>query len=160
MPRKLAPADGYAAAMAHYLFNLSNGDPASGPAPREQAVGLLRIKMWGLHADEPHRSALTPGDLVLIYVGAPAREFIGRAELASAAREWTPSEARSYPGHSRGGVLLAQVEEWSPPVPVNTVLSRIDLAENAKGDFQAGVVRITSHEYQAVLAVSRATPKR
>jgi hypothetical protein len=110
--------------------------------------------MWGIRADEPHRNALAPGDLILIYVGAPEREFIGRAELASTARDWTPSEAQFYPGDSPSGVLLSTVEEWTPPVPMNTVLSQIDPAENAKGDFQGGVVRIAPHEYQTVLAVS------
>ncbi len=143
--------------MAHYLFNFSTRDAAKRPAPREQAAGLLRAKMWGLRADEPHRNALTPGDLILIYVGAPEREFIGRAELASAARDWTPSEEQLYPGDSPSGVVLSQVEEWNPPVPLNTVLSHIDPKENAKGDFQAGVVRITPHEYQTVLAVSPET---
>ena len=33
-----------------------------------------------------------------------------------------------YPGDSASGVLLAQVEEWDPPVPMNTVLSQIDPA--------------------------------
>ena len=52
------------------------------------------------------------------------------------------------------GVLLAQVEEWDPPVPMNTVLSQIDPAENARADFQAGVVRITANEYETALAVA------
>jgi hypothetical protein len=51
-------------------------------------------------------------------------------------------------------VLLAQVEEWDPPVPMNTVLSQIDPAGNAKADFQTGVVRITAHEYEAARAVA------
>ena len=38
--------------------------------------------MRGVDADEPHRNALAPGDLVLIYLGAPERVFIGRAEVA------------------------------------------------------------------------------
>jgi hypothetical protein len=53
-------------------------------------------------------------------------------------------------------VLLAQVEEWDPPVPMNAVLSQIDPAENAKADFHAGVVRITAHEYETALAVAAA----
>ena len=77
---------------------------------------------------------LPPGDLVLIYLGAPERVFIGRAEVASAVHDWTPSEARVYPGDSPSGVVLAQVEEWDPPVPMKTVLSQIDPAENAKAD--------------------------
>lgn len=111
--------------------------------------------MWGVHADEPHCDALAPGDVVLIYLGgAPEREFIGRAELASAVHEWTPSEARVNPGDSPTGVLLAQVEAWDPPVTMSTVLAQIDPAENAKADFQAGVVRITAHEYDTALAVA------
>jgi hypothetical protein len=82
------------------------------------------------------------------------REFIGRAELASAVNDWTPSEAQVYPGDSPSGVLLAQVEEWDPPVPMHTVLSHMDPAENAKADFQAGVVRITTNEYETALAVA------
>ena len=41
-----------------------------------------------------------------------------------------------------------------PPVPMDTVLSQIDPAENAKADFQAGVVRITANEYETALAVA------
>ncbi len=142
--------------MAHYLFNLVKPDPAKGPSLRRQAVEFLRVGMWGVDADEPHRTALASGDLVLIYLGAPEREFIGHAELASAVRDWTRSEAQVYPGDSPGGVLLAHVEAWDPPVPMDTVLSQIDPAEKAKGDFQTGVVRITVGEYETALAVAAA----
>jgi hypothetical protein len=140
--------------VAHYLFNLMEGDVAKGPALLERAAGLLRVGMWGIDADERHRRALVRGDLVLIYLGAPVREFIGCAELASPVHDWTPSEAQVYPGDSRSGVLLASVEEWQPPVPMHTVLSQIDPAENAQADFQAGVVRITASEYETALAVA------
>jgi hypothetical protein len=140
--------------VAHYLLNFVKGEVAKEPALREQAAGFLRVRMWGIDADERHRKALASGDLVLIYLGAPERGFIGRAELASAAHDWTPSEAQVYPGDSTSGVLLAQVEEWDPPVPMNTVLSQIDPAENAKADFEAGVVRITANEYETALAVA------
>ena len=59
-----------------------------------------------------------------------------------------------YPGDSPGGVLLAQVEEWEPPVPMSAVLSQIDPAENARAEFEAGVVRITAGEYETALAVA------
>jgi hypothetical protein len=144
-------------AVAHYLFNFVNGAAASAPAPREQVAAFLRARLWGIDADEPHGSALAAGDLVLIYLGAPEREFIGRTELASAADEWTRAEAQVYPGDSPRGVSLAQVEEWDPPVPMNRVLSQIDPAEKAKADFDAGVVRITAHEYETALAVAAAS---
>jgi hypothetical protein len=120
--------------VAHYLFNFVTGDAAEWPALREQAARFLRARMVGIDAGEPHRSALAAGDLILIYLGAPEREFIGRAELASTVHDWTPSEAQVYPGDSPSGVLLGQLEEWDPPVPMNSVLSRIDPAENAKAD--------------------------
>jgi hypothetical protein len=121
---------------------------------REQATGLLRVGMWGIDADERHRNALAAGDLILVYLGAPERRFIGRAELASAVHDWTLSEAQVYPGDSPGGVMLAQVEEWDPPVPMSRVLSHIDPAQNARADFEAGVVRITANEYETALAVA------
>jgi hypothetical protein len=152
--REILQVQGYAPGVAHYLFNFVKGDAAKGPALREEAAGFLRLRMWGIDADERHGNALAPGDLILIYLGAPEREFVGRAELASAAHDWTPSEAQVYPGDSPSGVLLAQVEEWDPPVPMDIVLSHIDPAENARADFQAGVVRITASEFETALAVA------
>ena len=143
----------YVGAVAYYIFNVVSPDAESRPTAREQAIESLRVRMWGIDADEPHRSALAPGDLVLVYLGAPERMFIGRTKLASAAHEWTPAEAQAYPGDSRSGVLLAHVEEWDPPVPMSTVLAQIDPAENAKADFEVGVVRITATEYATALAV-------
>ena len=140
--------------MAHYLFNFVRGDAVPGPALREEANGFLRVRMWGIDADEPHRNALAAGDLVLVYLGAPERKFVGRAELASAVHEWTPSEAQTYPGDSSSGVSLAQVEEWDPPVPMNAVLSKIEPAGNARADFETGVVRITANEFETALAVA------
>ena len=141
--------------MAHYLFNFVKGDVASGPALREEAAGFLRAGMWGIDADEPHRHALAAGDLVLVYLGAPERKFIGRSELASAVHDWTPSEAQTYPGESPSGVSLARVEEWDPPVPMSTVLSQID-SGYARADFETGVVRITAGEFETALAVAGA----
>jgi hypothetical protein len=144
----------YGTRVAHYLFNFVEGDAVRAPAPREQAARFLRARMWGVDADERHRDALAAGDLVLVYLGAPDREFIGRAELASAVHDWTPSEAQVYPGDSPSGVSLAQVEEWDPPVPMTAVLSQLDPAENARADFETGVVRITANEFETALAVA------
>jgi hypothetical protein len=126
-------------------------------ALREQAAELLRLGLWGVDADEPHGDALAPGDLVLVYLGAPDREFIGRAELASTVHAWTQTEARVYPGNASNGVSLARVEQWDPPVRMNVVLSRLDPSAKAKADFEVGVVRITEHEYETVLAVAALT---
>jgi hypothetical protein len=141
--------------MAHYLFNVSDGDPG-------QAAALLRAKMWGVGRNERHRDALAPGDLALIYLSAPATQFIGRAELATAVHDWTPSEAAAYPGDSPSGVLLAHVDEWDPAVPMATVVRRIDptrsnplVQANAAVGFRMGVVRITGDEYENARALSR-----
>jgi hypothetical protein len=145
--------------VAHYLLDLAGDDAAPTP-PREEARRFLRAAMWGIDEHEPHRDALAPGDLVLVYLGAPERRFVGRAELASAAHDWTPSEAKAYPDDSRGGVLLAHVEEWDPPVAMSAVLSQIEPRGNARADFETGVVRITASEYETALAVAagRGTP--
>jgi hypothetical protein len=141
--------------VAYYLFNFVNEEEAAQrPVSRERAAEFLRVKMWGIDADEPHRDALAAGDLVLVYLAAPEREFIGRAELASAVHDWTPSEARVFPGGSASGVLLAQVEEWDPPVPMSAVLAQIGPSETARADFEKGVVRITASEYETALAVA------
>ena len=144
----------YAREVGHYLFNLAAGDAAPGIALDEQGKRFLRAEMWGVNADEPHRNALSAGDLILVYLGAPERKFIGRAQLASAAHDWTLREAQVYPGDSDGGVLLDHVEEWHPPVPMSSVLSQIDRSEGARADFNTGIVRITALEYETAVAVA------
>ncbi len=143
--------------MAHYLFNFSAGD-------RQQATAHLHAKMWGVGDDEPHRDALAPGDLVLIYSAREAA-FIGSAELATAVHDWSPSEARAYSGMWPSGVSLSGVEEWNPAVPMDAVVQRIDptasdarIQANAAAGFQMGVVRITADEYEAALVLSREAP--
>ena len=110
--------------------------------------------MWGIHVEEPHGEALAKGDGVLVYLGAPVWHFVARAEVASAVRTWSPSEAQRLPGDSLGGVLLSRVEEWDPPVPMGAVLSKVDPTEKARADFDTGVVRITTHEYDTAVAVA------
>jgi hypothetical protein len=141
--------------MAHYLFNFSEGD-------RQQATALVRAKMWAVGRHERHRDALAPGDLALFYLPYPEAEFIGRAELATAVRDWSPSEAAAYPGDSASGVLLCDVEEWVPGVPMDAVVQRIDptasnplVQANAAAGFRTGVVGITGDEYENALALSR-----
>ncbi len=140
--------------MAHYLFNLVEGDAAPRSALRELAAGFLEVGMWGIDAVGEHCDALVSGDLVLLFLGAPEQVFVGRAELASAVHAWTPAEAQECPGDFRRGVVLGQVDEWDPPVPMMTVLSRMDPSEKARPDFQASVVRITANEYETTLAVA------
>jgi len=139
--------------VAHYLFNVIEDDAARGLSPDARAAALMRLGMWGIDAGEQHRGSLAPGDLVLIHLGAPESKFVGRAELASAVHDWTSSEASAYPGDSAGGVLLAHVEDWNPPVPMSAVLSEI-ASETARAEFDAGVVQISANEYETALAVA------
>jgi hypothetical protein len=148
-----------ASEVAHYLFNEVAKSDVRGSTLPERVAGRLDIGMWGVGSDEPHRGALAPGDLVLIYLGAPERVFVGRAVLASPFRRWTPEEARRYPGDAEGGVLLTQIERWDPPVPMYTVLAVMDPSQKARADFEFGVVAITATEYQTALSVAAGPPE-
>lgn len=140
--------------MAHYILNLVSRETAPVPGLRDQAAGFLRAGMWAVDRDEPHGSSLAAGDLVLVYLGAPERKLVGRAELASPLHDWSEAEAQACPGDSAGGVTLTQVEEWDPPVPMSAVLSQMDPSEKAKADFALGVARVTANEYATVVAVA------
>ncbi len=110
--------------------------------------------MWGIDLNERHREALEEGDVVLVYLGAPLRQFVARAEVASPAHEWSSVEARRFPGDSTVGVLLSWVEEWDPPISMSAVLPQIDPAENARAEFETGLVRITLGEYETAIDVA------
>ena len=140
--------------MKHFILNLSDGD-------RQQAASFLRAKMWALERDERHSSLLAPGDLALIHVGRPRCEFIGRAELASAFHDRTPSESEARADGRPGSVWLADVEEWPRAVPLHAVVRRIDptasnpyVQANVAG-FQSGIVLITAEEFAAAVALGR-----
>jgi hypothetical protein len=120
--------------------------------------------MLGVGRGERHRDELASGDLALIYLAAPTAHFIGRVEVASAVHDWTPPEETAYPGDEPSGVLVSQVEVWDRAVPMDAVVHRIDptaanplVQANAAAGFHMGVVRITSDEYEAALALSRET---
>src|SRR5262249_13511312 len=133
---------------------------AKGQTLREQAAQLLQVKMWGIGSHTPHRSALASGDLVLIYVGAPERGFIGHATVASAVSDWTPQEAQVYPGDFPSGVRFSEAHAWTHPISMKTILAELDLAKtNPQAFFMSGVVRITAHDYEAVTSAgSSAVP--
>jgi hypothetical protein len=140
--------------LSHYLFNFSRKGAAKGKTLREQAAELLQVRMWGIGAKTPNRLSLAPGDRVLIYVGAPEYEFIGHAQIGSGTHEWTPQEAAQYPGTFEGGVIFGEAEVWSHPVPMKSVLPQLVLKEtNPNAQFFSGVVRVTTGDYEAVVAV-------
>ena len=80
--------------------------------------------------------------------------------MPTCVRDWSPAEVRAHPFGAQSGVLLADVEEWDPPVPMQAVVARVDpsgsnpfVQANARDGFRSGVVLITEGEYEAVLAV-------
>lgn len=141
-------------AVAYFLLNAVASDPALVTATRSLAVESLRAALWGVDQQEPHADALGIRDLALVYLGAPDRVFIGRAEIASTVHPWTPLEASRYPGDTATGVLLTQVDAWDPPLPMADVLTEIGPSDTTKADFPYGVMRIVESEYRAALAVA------
>jgi hypothetical protein len=130
--------------VAHFVLNAATGGP-------DAAAARLRERTWGIGADEPHRDALSPGDLLLIHAAGPGGGFIARAVV------------RAVVGAPATGVELCDVELWDRAVPMQTVAERVDpdasnplVQENARSGFRAGVVRITPGEYEAALAACRA----
>jgi hypothetical protein len=140
--------------MAFWLFNCVPSGPAASRVV-ERVDELLEAGVWDVADDEPHRNSLAAGDLVLVYLGAPDRVFVARAELASSVQPWAPDEmGPAALGAGRSGVRLVQLDRWDPPVPMDAVLSRIDPVNQAKADFDKGVVGITRHEFEAALAAA------
>jgi len=136
--------------LKHFIFNLVDGG-------RARAESLLDAKSWPVGREERHRDALSPGDLVLVFVAA-TNEFVGQAKLATAYLDRIPVRLDA-PGPAVSGVLLADAEAWTSGVPLAAAVQRIDpkasnpyVQANAAG-FRSGVVEITSGEYEKVLSL-------
>jgi hypothetical protein len=140
--------------MAYFLFNaVARGEPDAAGV-RALAVDSLAVGMWGVEPKGRHADALEVGDLAVIYLGAPDHVFIACAQLATPVNRWTAAEARRYPGDLAYGVILTNVEEWDPTVPMSAVLEEIGPSDKTKSDFPNPVVAIIATEYDAVLAVA------
>ncbi len=140
--------------MAFYLFNFLAAHTVDARPQLEQAAERLATGRWDIAPDSPHRDALAAGDIALIYVAAPDRVFIGRAELASAVQPLTASATHADRDELRSGVVLGRVDAWDPPVRMETVLARLGPSPYAKADFSTDVVRISPHEYQTATVVA------
>ncbi|HYG71301.1 MAG TPA: hypothetical protein VEC15_03310, partial [Actinomycetota bacterium] len=58
-------------------------------------------------------------------------------------------------GAAGSEVSIADAEWWDPPPSMDAVLAAMDPSENAKGEFDTGVLRITDSEYETAVAVGR-----
>jgi hypothetical protein len=139
--------------VAYFLFNFTKKGAEKGVTLREQAARLLEVRLWGIGAKTPNRARLSPGDCILVYVGAPEREFIGHGVLSSGVHDWTPGEQRVYPEGSWGnGVSFGTAEVWDEPVSLKSVWPDMPAsAKNPKGQFFAGVMQIKQKDYELVL---------
>ena len=142
--------------MPHYILSFCGEWGMEGASSLEIAAAALRAGFWRISKGERNGSALAPGDLVLVYLGPPVREFIGRAAVASSVLDLAPTVAEPLTGQPASGVLLSDMEEWDPPVTMTDVLRCIDPSQGAKAEIPPGVVRITEPEYQGALAAASA----
>jgi hypothetical protein len=146
--------------MAHYLFNFVKAAAAKGSPLRDQAGKLLEMKLWGVGPKAPLRDGIAPGDLILAYVGAPEKLFIGQATIARGFHEWTPEEAKIYgqeaAGHGfQAGVTFGDTEVWNKPVPIDSVWSGMPASEtNPKHVFLPGIVRIKEEDFEIVVSAA------
>jgi hypothetical protein len=141
--------------LAYYLFNFTKKAAKSGVPLREQAAQLLEHRLWGIGAKTPNRDRLAEGDRVLAYVGAPEQCFVGSGTLAGGVHDWSPAEARSYPGEWTAGVALSEATVWEEPVPLAAVWSGMpSSASNPNARFFSGVVQIKQRDYEVALATA------
>jgi len=139
--------------MGHYLFNFTRKNAEKGKRLKDQATELAELKLWGIGDKAPNRTAMAPGDRVLLYVGAPENEFMGHAVLASGAHEWTPDEEDRYPFGMTSGVAFSEASVWPHPLSIRTAMPGLDLEQtNPKALFFSGVTKITQRDFEAIIA--------
>jgi LPS sulfotransferase NodH len=108
---------------------------------------MLPARSYLICASPRSGSGLLAGVLRSSGVAGSPEEYFWRGDMPAWRERW-------------GVVLLAQVEEWVPPVPLSVAVARIDptgsnpyVQANAKDGFPTGVVGITDFEYETVLEV-------
>jgi hypothetical protein len=64
--------------MAHYIAYATEAGTKLPRKMKEQAVSMLIAGLWGVPSSAQLSAKLRPGDGLIIAVGSPHREFIGR----------------------------------------------------------------------------------
>ncbi len=147
--------------VANYLFNFTRKNAARDRPLREQAAQLLRLRLWGIGDRTPNRDLLRDGDRVLVFVGAPEKEFIGHAVLSAGVHEWSRDEAARYPGSWTGGVAFREAETWQHPLGIEAVWSMTTAAAtNPKAMFMAGIQAMISEDFDLIVASRHGSGER
>jgi hypothetical protein len=145
--------------MAYFIFNFTKKGAEKGIPLREQAAELVELGLWGISQTSPNRKELAVGDTAVFYVGAPEKQFIGFAEIASANHAWTSEESLRYPKPEFvSGVSLRVPTIWNPPVSLLSAWPKCPTAAgNPDARFYGGIVRIKEADFAAICASQPST---
>jgi hypothetical protein len=106
--------------MAHFIAYATEGGTSEPARMLAQVHGMLRLSLWGVPSTAQLRARLLPGDGLVIAVGAPYKQFIGDAVLASRFRKLADAQRVALPpglGFDHG-LTLTRARVWSAPVSI------------------------------------------
>ena len=147
--------------MAHYLAYATE---AGTSRPREmvsQVHRILTLGLWGVPTTAQLKMRLLPGDGLIVAVGAPYRQFVGDAVIASRYRKFSEAEISGLPPGLAfdHGLTLSRAQIWQRAAPIEALWQRTTKAKNNKQAFFRSAIH-TLPSVDAALIVAAGTGRQ
>lgn len=135
-------------------------------ASEEMARRRLEAGQWGLYENTPHKSAIAPGDVLLIYIaGAGRMKFIASAEAGD-----VDFQARNYQAdgdaltNPPAAVLhLENTNAFPKPLPISELRDKLDFIPKNTARWgavlQRGAKKISASDAEVVLRSACVNPE-
>src|SRR5690348_8207423 len=114
---------------------------------RPQVYSMLKAGLWGVPSTAQLKAKLLPGDGLIIAVGAPYRQFVADAILASRYRLFSEEERAALPAGLEfdHGLTLRGARIWPHTVPITELWPRTTAARsNPDGHFLGAITTVRS----------------
>jgi hypothetical protein len=114
---------------------------------------------WGLEERTSYRRALQADDQVVFYVAHPVKSFMGTASIQGNPFRLNQEQVESLSHgievyRSEYGVFLSDIETWSEPRTVESLVERLSFVKNKLHwgtHFQGRVHKISEEDYQIII---------
>src|SRR5437868_6764675 len=143
--------------MAHYLAYATKARASSPRKLLAEVHTMLTIGLWGIPTTALLRTKLLPGDGLIVAVGAPYRQFVGDAVLASRYRRFSEEDLALLPPalSFAHGVGLTRARIWPHPKPIAELWPRTTAAKrDPDGTFLGAIRRLQSGDAALLIASS------
>jgi hypothetical protein len=141
--------------VAHYLLHFAKSGTTRVDGMPEQARDLLRAGLYGIPETAQLKLRLTPGNAVVLAVGAPDYVLVGDAVVSQGYHRLSDVEAARRPStiSFECGISLTQARLWLEDLPILAVWPRTEAARtNPDARFYSSIYPLSARDASIIVS--------